>query len=129
MSDSNRDPSPNSNTNQRTFRELSTEEQYVHQETNLRALGGRDDMPEFGGLSPVHENDGYRDGDIEHEPPLPEDYNPSGDDGSIAPRRHSTSDFEPLTSPTSQHNTYNRQATSNPRGDALATVQATSNPR
>ena len=72
MSDSNRDPSPNSNTNQRTFRELSTEEQYVHQETNLRALGGRDDMPDFGGLSPVHENDGYRDGDIEHE-----DYNPS----------------------------------------------------
>ena len=29
-------------------------------------------MPDFGGLSPVHENDGYRDGDIEHE-----DYNPS----------------------------------------------------
>ena len=77
MSDSNRDPSPNSNTNQRIFRELSAEEQYVHHETNLRALGGREDMPEFGGLSPVHENVGYRDGDIEHEPPLPEDYNPS----------------------------------------------------
>ena len=86
-------------------------------------------MPEFGGLSPVHENVGYRDGDIEHEPPLPEDYNPSGNDGSIAPRRHSTSEFEQYTSPPSPTNTYEMQAVSNPRGDALATVQTTSNPR